>query len=372
MKTRLATLGLAALALLHAAPAAADYAAVLAPARPRPAARAPHRRAAARAAAVLPDGRPPGPAGLCAGPAGAGAGPHGHRRLRPQDPRSMMACSFARAGWRTARSIPAGGLFYMEDTWAARWRCAASRCPSWAAWRPTSTTTCRSRCGENVTILAGGSAVVGGQVYYYYATVGHETMANHALHVRTIAGTDWEGLRQPRPVGHRDGLVGQPLRAALQPGQASEVTPQKMVFDWLERRAHGPPAVRRGQDPRGPAGAGESWQVGARTVRVAAVDAAAGTVTLELIENGQPVKSRTLGPVQKERLIEDTEARKALVFEDGDMVAFLSPYSTPSRATRPTSRSTARRSACDTARTTRPTRATRAIRWAAPPATTSA
>jgi len=45
---------------------------------------------------------------------------------------------------------------------------------------------------KDVTIPSGGSLAVGGQVYHYYATVGHGKTANHTLHVRTIAGTDWE------------------------------------------------------------------------------------------------------------------------------------------------------------------------------------
>jgi hypothetical protein len=63
-------------------------------------------------------------------------------------------------------------------------------------------------------------------------------------------------------------------------------------------------------------------------VRVAGIDAAAGTVTLELLEGGAVKGSKTLGPVKADLLIEDTTARKALVFEDGDMVAFLSPWPT--------------------------------------------
>jgi len=71
---------------------------------------------------------------------------------------------------------------------------------------------------------------------------------------------------------------------------------------------------------------GDTWRVGDRSVRVAAVDPAAGTVTLDLLTGDKVTASRTLGPVRNELLIEDTTARKALVFEDGDMVAFLSPF----------------------------------------------
>jgi hypothetical protein len=72
-------------------------------------------------------------------------------------------------------------------------------------------------------------------------------------------------------------------------------------------------------------GAGREWKAGERTIRVAAIDAAAGTVRIQVLEGAAVKLDRVLGPVVPDRVIEDTVARKALVFEYGDLAGFLVP-----------------------------------------------
>ncbi|WP_222129975.1 hypothetical protein [Bordetella genomosp. 13] len=223
--------------------------------------------------------------------------------------------------------IPAGGLFYLEDTWGGEVALRGEQVPVLGRMTTYIDYDMSIEVQENITIPAGGSVAVGGQVYHYYATVGHETTTNHALHVRSISGTDWEwAFGNPILSASQANWWGTRFNQLYNQGQAREVTPQKMVFDWLsgvrtDRMLYAEEKVHAGL-----AAAGDQWQVGARTVRVAAVDAARGTVSLEVLQDGKVTGSRTLGPVRQERLIEDTDARKALVFEDGDMVAFLSPW----------------------------------------------
>lgn len=221
--------------------------------------------------------------------------------------------------------IPPGGLYYLEDTWGGEVALRGEQVPMLGRMATFIDYDMSIEVQENVTIPAGGSVAVGGQVYQYYATVSHETLANHALHVRTIAGTDWEwAFGNPVLSNNETQWWGTRVTQLYNQGQAREISPQKLVFDWLsgvrtDRLLYAEEKIHAGL-----AGVGEQWQIGTRALRVAAVGA--DTVELELLEGGQVVKTRTLGPVRQERLIEDTEARKALVFEDGDMVVFLSPW----------------------------------------------
>ncbi|OYW20936.1 MAG: hypothetical protein B7Z52_01550, partial [Burkholderiales bacterium 12-64-5] len=182
--------------------------------------------------------------------------------------------------------IPPGGLAYLEDTWGGEVALRGEivpvlgRMPTFIDYDMT------TEVQENVTIPAGGSVVVGGQVYHYYASVGHEKMANHSLHVRTIAGTDWEwAFGAPQFSASETNWWGSNFAQLYNQGHAREVSGQKLVFDWIS-----------------------------------------GVRTLDVLTGDTVTASRTLGPVRNELLIEDTTARKALVFEDGDMVAFLSPF----------------------------------------------
>ncbi len=224
--------------------------------------------------------------------------------------------------------IPPGGLAYLEDTWGGEVALRGEPLPVLGKVSTYVDYDMSIVVKENVTIPAGGSVAVGGQVYHYYATVGHGQTANHALHVRTIAGTDWEWAFGAPVLSPTQGQwwSGSKFMQLYNQGQAREVNRDKMVFDWIS-------GVRMDRlvlaDLRlfaGLAGAGEQWAAGSRTVRVAKVDAAAGTVTVEVLEGGRAVFTKTLGPVKKELLIEDTAARKALVFEHGDIVGFLSPW----------------------------------------------
>lgn len=225
--------------------------------------------------------------------------------------------------------IPPGGLFYLEDTWGGEVALRGeqvpvlSRLPTYIDYDMTIVVQ------ENVTIPAGGAAVVGGQVYHYYASVGHERMFNHSLHVRTIAGTDWEwAFGAPELSATETNWWGNRFAQLYNQGQARDMSPKQLTFDWLSGVRMDRLLFAEEKVFAGLAGSGDTWTVGGRQLRVAAVDTAAGTVTLDLLENGSVKASKTLGPVRADLLIEDTEARKALAFEEGDMVAFLSPWPT--------------------------------------------
>ncbi|WP_211109711.1 hypothetical protein [Azospirillum oleiclasticum] len=226
--------------------------------------------------------------------------------------------------------IPPGGLAYLEDTWGGEVALRGEPLPLLGRMPTYIDYDMSIVIKENVTIPAGQGVVVGGQVYHYYATVGHERTMSHALHVRTIAGQDWEwafgapilSTNQP---GWWAGQGSSGFTQLYNQGKLREASPQKLVFDWIsgvrtDRMLAGDKLFA------GMAGPGESWTTGARTIRVAAVDEAAGTVRVEVLEGGTVVLDRTLGPIDPQRLIEDTAARKALVFEHGDLAGFLSPW----------------------------------------------
>ena len=226
--------------------------------------------------------------------------------------------------------IPPGGLFYLEDTWGGEVALRGEPMPVLGRMPTYVDYDMSIVVKENVTIPTGKSAVVGGTVYQYYATVGHEKLANHALHVRTIAGTDWEWVfGSPVLSASEPGWWGMRFNQLYNQGQAREVTPQKIVFDWISGVRMDRLLLADNTVFAGLAGAGDHWTSGNRTIRVAAVDADAGTVQVEIVEDGKVAFTRTLGPVQNERLIEDHDARKALVFEYGDIAGFLSPWPEP-------------------------------------------
>lgn len=224
--------------------------------------------------------------------------------------------------------IPPGGLAYLEDTWGGEVALRGEQLPVLGKMSTYVDYDMSVVVKENVTIPAGQSVAVGGQVYHYYATVGHGQTANHTLHVRTIAGTDWEwAFGAPVLSTTQSQWWGGTKFAQLyNQGQAREVTREKMVFDWISGVRMDRMVLADQKLFAGAAAAGDSWKAGTRTVRVAAIDAAAGTVTVEVLEGDKAVFSKVLGPVDKKLLIEDTKARKALVFEHGDIIGFLSPW----------------------------------------------
>ena len=227
--------------------------------------------------------------------------------------------------------IPPGGLAYLEDTWGGEVALRGEQLPVLGKLSTYVDYDMSTVVKENVTIPAGQSVVVGGQVYHYYATVQHGQTANHTLHVKTIAGTDWEwAFGSPVLSKTQTGWWGGNRFAQLyNQGQASEVTREKMVFDWISGVRMDRLLLADEKIFAGAAGVGDTWKAGERTVRVAALDAAAGTVMLEILEDGKVVFSKTLGPVKADLLIEDSAARKALVFEHGDVAGFLSPWPEP-------------------------------------------
>lgn len=225
--------------------------------------------------------------------------------------------------------IPAGGLAFLEDTWGGEVALRGEQVPVLGRLPTYIDYDMSIEVKENVTIPAGGAAVVGGQVYHYYATVGHEKMFNHSLHVRTIAGTDWEwAFGAPELSATQTGWWGNRFAQLYNQGQAREISSKQLTFDWISGVRMDRLLYAEDKVFAGLAGPGEEWKVGARTVRVAGIDEAAGTVTLEVVENGAVTSVRTLGPVRGDLLIEDTGARKALILEDRDLVAFLSPWPT--------------------------------------------
>jgi hypothetical protein len=227
--------------------------------------------------------------------------------------------------------IPPGGLVYHEDTWGGEVALRGEQIPVLGRLSTYVDYNMTTVVKENVTIPAGQSVVVGGQVYHYYATVGHNKTANHTLHVKTIAGTDWEWafgapVLSPTQTGWWSGMQFAQL---YNQGKAREVTPQKMVFDWLSGVRMDRIVLADEKVFAGLASAGDEWKAGSRTVRLTAIDTNAGIVTIDVVENGKIALTKTLGPVRNELLIEDHDARKALVFEHDDVIGFLSPWPEP-------------------------------------------
>ncbi|WP_206105473.1 hypothetical protein [Paenibacillus thalictri] len=180
---------------------------------------------------------------------------------------------------------------------------------------------------KNVTIPAGGSVVIGGQVYYYGATVSHETLNNHTMDVKTIAGTDW------------DWAFGEPVFSDTETnwwpekrfnmlynqGVLREQTNQNLVFDWISGVRMDSLLMANTKVFNDYAKTGQEWKVGIRVVRLSSVDEQAGTANVQILEGGKEVFSKTLGPVQKKLLNEDTNARKDLLFQYEDVAGFLVP-----------------------------------------------
>ncbi|WP_221931064.1 hypothetical protein [Telmatospirillum sp. J64-1] len=224
--------------------------------------------------------------------------------------------------------IPAGGLAYLEDTWGGQVALRGEPIPVLGRMPTYVDYDMSIVVQEDVTLPAGGSVAVGGQVYQYYATVGHNNTMNHTLHVKTVAGTDWEwAFGSPVLSTTQPGWWGGERFAQLyNQGQAREVSRQQIVFDWLSGVRMDRLVLAEEQLFAGLAGVGDSWRAGDRTIRIAAVDPQAGIVDIEIVEDGSVVHARTLGPVQPDLLIEDTAARKAIVFEYEDIIGFLSPW----------------------------------------------
>lgn len=225
--------------------------------------------------------------------------------------------------------IPPGGLVYLEDTWGGEVALRGEQLPVLTRMPTYIDYDMSIVVKENVTIPSGQSVAVGGQVYHYYATVGHEQTSNHTLHVKTIGGTDWDwAFGNPVLSATQPGWWGMKFTQLYNQGQAREVTREKMVFDWIsgvrmDRILLGGEKIHAGM-----AKAGQEWKVGQRLVRLVEVNEKAGTVRIQVLEGNKVKLDRVLGPVQKDRLIEDTAARKALVFEYGDIAGFLVPSAT--------------------------------------------
>lgn len=222
--------------------------------------------------------------------------------------------------------IPAGGLAYLEDTFGGEVALRGEPLPVLSKTHTYIDYDMSIVINENVTIPAGQSVTVGGQVYHYYATVGHEQMASHALHVKTIAGTDWDwAFGNPVLSATETNWFGTGFTQLYNQGKAREVTRDRMVFDWISGVRMDRLLVAEDKVFAGLARAGQEWKAGDRAVRLSAVNEAAGTVQVQVLEGGAVKFEKTLGPVKKELLLEDTTARKALVFEFADVAGFLVP-----------------------------------------------
>lgn len=223
--------------------------------------------------------------------------------------------------------IPPGGLAYLEDSWGGEVALRGEKVPILGRTATYIDYDMTVVMQKDVTIPAGKAVAVGGTVYHYYASIGHEQMVNHTLHVRTISGLDWEwAFGSPAFSATEPNWWGNSFAQLYNQGKVREMGREALVFDWLagvrmDRMTYAETEVFKGL-----AAPGDSWAMGAQTLRVAAVDEGAGTATVELVEGGAVVASKVLGPVLPDRLIEDHDARKALVFSHGDVVAFLSPW----------------------------------------------
>jgi hypothetical protein len=225
-------------------------------------------------------------------------------------------------------SIPPGGLVYLEDTWRGEVALVGERL-AYLGKAPTYIDYDMSIVvQQDVTIPSGESVAVGGQVYHYYATVGHGRTSNHTLHVRTIAGTDWEwAFGHPvLSTSQTNWWEGTRFAQLYNQGQARELTPKQIVFDWISGVRTDRLLMADTQLFAGWAKSEQEWQVGKRTVRLGSIDAQAGVVQIQIHEDNRVVYDKTLGPVQSDLLIEDTGARKALVFEYNDIAGFLVPW----------------------------------------------
>jgi hypothetical protein len=226
--------------------------------------------------------------------------------------------------------IPPGGLVYLEDTQGGEVALRGEHIPVLSHLPAYIDYDMSIVVKENVTIPADQSVVVGGQVYHYDTTVGHERMMNHTLHVKTIAGTDWDwAFGNPVLSSTEPGWWGMKFTQLYNQGQAREVTPKSLVFDWLSGVRMDRILLAEEKVFSGTADPGQEWKAGKYIVRLVSIDAAAGSARIQVLE-GKTVKlDRTLGPANKERLIEDTASRKALVFEYDDIAGFLVPWPAP-------------------------------------------
>lgn len=223
--------------------------------------------------------------------------------------------------------IPPGGLVFLEDTWGGEVALRGEQIPVLGHLPTYIDYDMSIVVKENVTIPAGQSVVVGGHVYHYDTTVGHQRMMNHTLHVKTIAGTDWDwAFGNPVLSSTEPGWWGMKFTQLYNQGQAREVTPKSLVFDWLSGVRMDRILLAEDKVFAGMAEPGKEWKAGKYAVRLVSIDEKASTARIQVLE-GKTVKlDRVLGPVNKDRLIEDTTSRKALVFEYDDIAGFLVPW----------------------------------------------
>ncbi len=222
--------------------------------------------------------------------------------------------------------IPPGGLVYLEDTWGGEVSLhgepipVLTRMPTYIDYNMSIVVK------ENVTIPAGQSVVVGGQVYHYYATVGHEQTMNHSLHVKTIAGTDWDwAFGNPVLSSTQPGWWGMKFTQLYNQGQAKEVSKEKLVFDWISGVRMDRLLLADQKVFAGLAKVGQEWTIGNRVLRLTDINEKATTARIQVLENGEVKMDRILGPINKDRLLEDSVARKSLIFEYKDVAGFIVP-----------------------------------------------
>jgi hypothetical protein len=224
--------------------------------------------------------------------------------------------------------IPPGGLVYLEDTWRGEVALVGEHI-AYLDQEPIYIDYDMSIVvKKDVTIPSGASVVVGGQVYHYYATVGHGRTANHTLHVRTIAGTDWEwAFGSPvLSTSQTNWWEGTRFAQLYNQGQAREVTPKQLVFDWISGVRMDRLLMAQTRVFADWAKPGQEWHINGHSVRLAGIDEQAGTAQIQIRAGNRVVYEKTLGPVQADLLIEDSGARKALVFEYADVAGFLVPW----------------------------------------------
>lgn len=223
--------------------------------------------------------------------------------------------------------IPPGGLVYLEDTMGGEYALQGEPI-SYLGKQPTYIDfEMVIDVKKDVTIPTGGSVVIGGQVYYYFGSIGHETMSNQTLSVRSIAGTDWEWAfgKPVFSLTETNWWQGNRFNMLYNQGVVREISKEKLVFDWLSGVRMERLLMANTKIFNGFAKAGQEWKAGDRVIRLSNVDQQAGTAKIQVLEGGQVVFDKNLGPIQQDRLLEDNTARKAILFEYKDLAGFLVP-----------------------------------------------
>lgn len=230
-------------------------------------------------------------------------------------------------------TIPAGGLRYIEDSLRGEVAITGEEVLFLGIKYIYIDFTQVIEVKENVEIPLGKSVVVGNQVYRYYAFVNHmRDNFDMAIHIRTISGInwDWAGIAPATLTINEDTWYKNEFSHLYNQGKAKEVTKDKVVFEWLSGGRMDSYLFAKKKEFAGLAEKGKTIKAGSYEVKVADINEAAGTVTLQILQNGNLKATKTIGPIESmELLIENNKVRQKLIFEYEDIAGFLSPWPEP-------------------------------------------